>query len=71
MMPPYKGSQRNLTGNELGNLDEFSLFDVKSDKGQKSNVAGRHPELLERLKQEFFVQTDGFYRSEVEEEPLK
>ena len=63
MMPPYKGSQRNL--------DEFSLFDVKSDKGQKSNVAGRHPELLERLKQEFFVQTDGFYRSEVEEEPLK
>ena len=54
-----------------GNLDEFSLFDVKSDKGQKSNVAGRHPELLERLKQEFFVQTDGFYRSEVEEEPLK
>ena len=71
MMPPYKGSERNLTGNELGNLDEFSLFDVKSDKGQKSNVAGRHPELLERLKQEFFVQTDGFYRSEVEEEPLK
>ena len=71
MMPPYKGSQRNLTGNELGNLDEFSLFNVKSDREQTSNVAAMHPELLEQLKQEFFTQTDGFYRSDVEEEPLK
>ena len=71
MMPPYKGSQRNLTGNELGNLDEFSLFNVKSDREQTANVAAMHPELLEQLKQEFFTQTDGFYRSDVEEEPLK
>ena len=71
MMPPYKGSQRNLTGNELGNLDEFNLFNVKSDREQTSNVATMHPELLEQLKQEFFTQTDGFYRSDVEEEPLK
>ena len=25
MMPPYKGSERNLTGNELGNLGEYGL----------------------------------------------
>ena len=30
MMPPYKGSERNLTGNELGNLGEYGLFNVKS-----------------------------------------
>ncbi|MFC4673092.1 sulfatase-like hydrolase/transferase [Dysgonomonas termitidis] len=71
MIPPYKGSQRNLTGNELGNIDEFGLFNVRSDKGQQTNVAAQHPDILERLKREFFTQVDGFYTSEVEEEPLK
>ena len=71
MIPPYKGSQRNLTGNELGNIDEFGLFNLKLDKEQQTNVATQHPEILEKLKQEFFSQVDGFYKSNVEEEPLK
>lgn len=71
MMPPYKGSERNLTGNELGNLGEYGLFNVKADRTQRQNVAAQQPELLDSLKQNFFAEVDGYYRSEVEEEPLK
>ena len=71
MMPPYKGSERNLTGNELGNLGEYGLFNVKADRTQHRNVATQHPELLDSLKQDFFAEVEGYYRSEVEEEPLK
>ena len=71
MMPPYKGSERNLTGNELGNLGEYGLFNVKADRTQHQNVAAQQPELLDSLKQNFFAEVDGYYRSEVEEEPLK
>jgi arylsulfatase A-like enzyme len=71
MMPPYKGSERNLTGNELGNLGEYGLFNVKADRTQQQNMAAQRPELLDSLKQNFFAEVDGYYRSEVEEEPLK
>ena len=71
MMPPYKGSERNLTGNELGNLGEYGLFNVKADRTQQQNMAAQQPELLDSLKQNFFAEVDGYYRSEVEEEPLK
>ena len=71
MMPPYKGSERNLTGNELGNLGEYGLFNVKADRTQYQNMAAQQPELLDSLKQNFFAEVDGYYRSEVEEEPLK
>ena len=68
---PYKGSERNLTGNELGNLGEYGLFNVKADRTQYQNMAAQQPELLDSLKQNFFAEVDGYYRSEVEEEPLK
>ena len=71
MMPPYKGSERNLTENELGNLGEYGLFNVKADRTQQQNMAAQQPELLDSLKQNFFAEVDGYYRSEVEEEPLK
>ena len=71
MMPPYKGSERNLTGNELGNLGEYGLFNVKADRTQQQNMAVQQPELLDSLKQNFFAEVNGYYRSEVEEEPLK
>ena len=54
MMPPYKGSERNLTGNELGNLGEYGLFNVKADRTQQQNMAVQQPELLDSLKQNFF-----------------
>ena len=47
MMPPYKGSERNLTGNELGNLGEYGLFNVKADRTQYQNMAAQQPGLLD------------------------
>lgn len=71
MIPPYRGRERNLTGNELGNLPEYALFNLKEDKAQQENrVAGNEP-LLEEMKENFFTLTAGYYKSEVEEEPLK
>lgn len=71
MIPPYRGQERNLTGNELGNLPEYALFNLKEDKAQLENrVVGNEP-LLEEMKENFFTLTAGYYKSEVEEEPLK
>ena len=71
MIPPYRGQERTLTGNELGNLPEYALFNLKEDKAQQENrVAGNEP-LLEEMKENFFTLTAGYYKSEVEEEPLK
>lgn len=71
MIPPYRGQERNLTGNELGNLPEYALFNLKEDKAQQENrVVGNEP-LLEEMKENFFTLTAGYYKSEVEEEPLK
>ena len=44
---------------------------VKADWTQRQNVAVQQPELLDSLKQNFFAEVDGYYRSEVEAEPLK
>ena len=71
MIPPYKGEERNLTGNELGNLPDFALFDMSSDPGQTTDLAAKHPEELEKLKKRFFALTDGYYRSDVGDVPLK
>ena len=44
MMPPYKGSERNLTGNELGNLGEYGLFNVTTEYGGKTARTSGLPE---------------------------
>ena len=71
MIPPYKGPQRNDTGNELGNLPDYGLFNLSTDDGQKNNVATKEPVELEKLKSLFFKITKGYYKSEVEEIQLK
>lgn len=71
MIPPYKGPERNLTRNELGNLPEFGLYNLREDIGQENNVASLHPEKLEEVKKYFFQKTEGYYQSNVAEIELK
>lgn len=70
-MPPYKGPERNLTGNELGNLREYGVYNLREDPAQRNNLANSHPELKDSLQAVFIDRAMGFYRPYVEEVKLK
>ena len=53
LIPPYKGAKRNVTDNELGNLDDFTLYDLEADPSQQSDITASHPRLLKKLKRLF------------------
>jgi arylsulfatase A-like enzyme len=60
-IPPYKGNVRNQTGNELGNLPQGGLFDLKADLGQEINVAKDNSEKYQEMKSRFLEITKGYY----------
>ncbi len=62
MIPPYKGKTTNQTGNEVGTVSDFALYDLSTDLAQQSNIADQKPELLESIKAEFIETTKGFYK---------
>lgn len=64
LMPPYKGAKFNITGNELGALDEYGLFNIAADRHQDNNIAQDNAELLESLKNEFETVTGRVKREE-------
>ena len=53
MIPPYEGPERNYSKNELGNLPEYALFNMKEDPSQMTDIADQEPERLEAMKKEF------------------
>ena len=54
MIPPYKGAKIAKAVNiELGNGNEYLLFDLKKDPKQENNLAISNPEKLNELKMEF------------------
>lgn len=53
LIPPYKGPKTNDTGNELGNLDHWTLYDLHADPAQQTDISARKPGLLRRLKRQF------------------
>ena len=71
LLPPYGGPVTNLTGNELGNMPDFTLYNMKDDPAQITNVALQHPEVVEALKSRFFTLTKWYYKAEVEEVELQ
>lgn len=71
MLPPYKGSEKNLTGNELGNLGEYGLYNLSVDFSQENNVAADSLEIMDSMQSNFFEIVDGYYKENVVEEPLK
>ncbi|MDD3322885.1 MAG: sulfatase-like hydrolase/transferase [Paludibacter sp.] len=71
MIPPYQGPITNESGNELGNLKEFGLFNIKSDKKQRENVALKNQSKLIQMKKIFFSTTEGYYNPNTKEEKLK
>ncbi|MEM8525071.1 MAG: arylsulfatase [Bacteroidota bacterium] len=50
MIPPYDGRKVNEKVNiELGNLDNFGLYNLKEDLGQRKNLAQENPEKLQEM----------------------
>ncbi|MBQ7471452.1 MAG: sulfatase-like hydrolase/transferase [Prevotella sp.] len=60
LLPPYKGAKRNTTGNEVGRVDELSLYHLSSDQHQEVNIARQKPSLLRRLQEDFNKATQGY-----------
>ncbi|MFR9495996.1 MAG: arylsulfatase [Rikenellaceae bacterium] len=61
MVPPYRGVERNETGNEIGSLKDFALYDLNADLAQQNDIALENKELLEKVKSEFIELTKGYY----------
>jgi arylsulfatase A-like enzyme len=54
LIPPYKGPAVNEMVNiELGNSDEFLLYNLKSDISQRKNLANSEPEKLREMIETF------------------
>lgn len=70
-IPAYKGPERNATGNELGNLPDGGLFNLKKDLGQEINIASENNAQFEKMKARFMEITKGYYESNVAEVELK
>ncbi|RQP16699.1 MAG: arylsulfatase, partial [Parapedobacter sp.] len=50
MIPPYNGPTRNEQVNiELGNSDEYQLYNIKDDAGQQTNLTEAEPEKLKEM----------------------
>jgi arylsulfatase A-like enzyme len=50
MIPPYKGPAVNESVNiELGNADEYQLYNLNEDIGQLNNLAATEKDKLEEM----------------------
>ncbi|MFR9650982.1 MAG: sulfatase-like hydrolase/transferase [Rikenellaceae bacterium] len=71
MLPPYKGKPVNGTGNEIGIVSDFALYDLIADLGQQNDLAKQNPEMLAKMKSDFMEITKGYYKSNVKETKLE
>jgi len=64
LIPPDKGLAVNKMVNiELGNSDQFQLYDLAEDTGQQKNLASDRPDLLQELLSDFEKQRGMNYSS--------
>lgn len=71
LIPPYTGQKTNETGNELGVVDNFSLYDLATDPAQQKDLSKEMPRLLNKLKKKFLAKVGPYYRAEQKQETLK
>lgn len=62
LIPPYQGKKRDKTGTEIGNFDDYVLYDLSSDRGQQTDVKNAEPAVFERMKQRFHASVGNYYR---------
>jgi arylsulfatase A-like enzyme len=67
LIPPYVGKKFHASGNELGNLDHYTLYDLSLDREQRTDIAEKEPELLEKMKSLFTSLAGDYYHSGFED----
>ncbi|MDO6603821.1 sulfatase family protein [Arenibacter palladensis] len=71
MIPPYKGPAVIKSVNiEIGNSEEYQLYDLEKDPSQKENLAKSNPEKLQELVADF-EKIRGIGTGEIEDLELK
>ena len=67
LIPPYNGwayhyvdMDEGIIGNEMGNLPDYALYNLKTDPSQKENLVTQEPERFEQMKDEFLAITNGY-----------
>ncbi len=71
LIPPYVGAKTNETGNEIGIVEDFALFNLKDDMEQTTDISKDNADLTAQLKSEFIEMTKGFYNPNQKVEALK
>ena len=59
LLPPYKGPKTNNTGNELGIVDHWSLYDLAADPAQQTDISAKKPGLMRKLQKQFTKEGKG------------
>ncbi|GAB1416354.1 sulfatase-like hydrolase/transferase [Paludibacter sp.] len=71
LLPPYNGPERNITGNELGNLPEGGLFNLSKDQEQLINLKNVYTDRFNSMQKSFVEIVGEFYNPKTEEVELK
>ncbi len=71
MIPPYKGQPKNNTGNEVGIVPDFTIYDLSTDIAQASPVCESKPEVLAEMKKNFLDITKGYFKTNVKVQALQ
>ena len=71
LVPPYRGAKKNATGNELGVVDHYALYDLEADPAQQHEVTENHPRLVRKLRKQFLKLVGDYYQEEKQQEALQ
>ena len=44
------GAQRPKSDNGTTKISDYELYDILNDESESENIAGKHPEIVERMK---------------------
>ena len=69
LIPPYRGAKVNeFVDIELGNLDDWGLFDLASDRHEDLDLAASRPKLLGKMKSAFEREMGWYYQKKTKGE---
>ena len=71
MIPPYNGPTKNITNTELGNSQEFQLYNLTTDISQQQNISSQESKLATKIQKRFNELTNGYYNKNTDDLQLK